>query len=148
LKFLKTRLAVILITAILTIVLVGGGMILAGTISKPLTGTVTVVAANPVLNVYADAACTQPLSSFDLGSVIQNETSSSFTFYIKNEGNKPVGSITVTSDFGSPNGTFLVVAKPTSLDKNVSGQIVIRASIAETCPPGALTINVTVGCVY
>ncbi len=144
-KFFKTRIGTILITALIS-TLIFGGLTLAATFPKTLSGQGNVIAGNPDIAFFSDAACTTPLTQpIVIPDVIQGEVANSVPFYIKNVGNKTFSTVTFSNDLASGVGTLtgsqnnFVLAKGAS----VATGLTITASASGTTGPYTFTATFT-----
>ncbi|XHH07572.1 MAG: hypothetical protein ACFCUE_08270 [Candidatus Bathyarchaeia archaeon] len=85
-KSLSTPVFLALITIVLLVSVSTLGLL---TINKTITSTGTIVVSNPDLNVFSDSQGTQPLTTFDWGSIVPG-TTVNHTIYLKNTGDVPL----------------------------------------------------------
>lgn len=96
-KFLGTRLATILITALVCLVVFSSAAYAALLVQKDASTSVTVLAPQPGLEVYSDADCTIPLTSISYTDLYPGESDNA-TIYVKNTGQVAFGNTVVSAN--------------------------------------------------
>lgn len=137
-KFLKSRIAAIILTAALT-AMVCSGIALAATFEKSVGISGTVVTANPDLKFYSDSACTQETTEVVLPEVVAGETVQTALFYIKNVGNKNFSQVTFVDTVDDAIGTVTSSFNNMPLIKGASSGTVVTLTTTGATPGGAFT---------
>lgn len=140
-KFLKTRIATIIITAIVVLALGTGVAFAAGVFTKPLPVTAKIVAAIPDLSFYADSTLSTPITTLNFGDIIQGTTVFK-NIYIRNTGTKAVSGLSASIDADPGVMTATVVFDNTILAKNASTKVAFTVTASETATLGDITPNV------
>lgn len=145
-KFFATRLVTILI-AVLAVTLVSGVVTLAANMTPkalPITGAI--IAANPDIAFFSDAACTVPVSQLNYGDMIQG-TAYPMDVYVKNIGNKALITQIWTSDLDPAVGTLTLPSGISTIAVNASTKVTITFTPKVGGPLGPLPI-ISVGATY
>jgi len=104
-RFLKRRwhgIPLGVIVSILVVVLAVGGVLAAGLLTKTVPATIRVtpaeVIAEPGLGVYSNIECTLEVTSFPIGPVEVGSTFLVPKVWVKNIGDQPFATVTITTD--------------------------------------------------
>jgi len=107
----------VIVSALVTALTVSG-LFAAGTFTKTVPATIEVRAlptTEPGLGVYSDINCTVEVTSFPVGSIEVGQTVSLPKVWVKNIGNQPFTSLTITTDLDPGIATMQVAGWPRGL---------------------------------
>lgn len=137
---MKKRTLFSVLATVLIIVLASSTIVLAaGTFSKVVDTSVTVLTPTPNLEVYADAEATTPITNIAFGSLYPGDTSAVQTVYVKNTGQLDFSNVNVAVDVGTTIGTVTYSSNNFTLARDTIQQVDLQLSVYGTAPPGAFT---------
>jgi hypothetical protein len=102
---MKKRTIIGILSALLTLIIVTVAVSAAVIATKPVSGSVTVVASSNDIKLYSDAACTVELTTMDWGTVKQGFQSNTKFIYVKNIGDFPMTYLSSTNTLPVDVGT-------------------------------------------
>lgn len=140
-KFLKTRLVTITVTALICIALFAG-VTFAAQLTKSVPSGFTPLVPQPGLEVYSDAGCTTPVASLAFGSLYPGDVSAPQTLYVKNVGQIAFGGVLIsTLGLSTTQGTLSYSTNNFPLARDAVTPVAITLTVGSS--PGSTPITFT-----
>lgn len=133
----KSTLFSVLATVLIVILASSTVALAAGTFTKDVNTSVTVLTPTPNLEVYADAEATTPITDIAFGDLYPGETSAPVSVYVKNTGQLNFSNVNVHANIGTSLGVVSYSINDFSLATGDIQQVDLQLAVASSATPSS-----------